>query len=152
MQIWDAFPCDQYLSLVPWARLELESGGTPRPFPLIAGVAPEVVASLQEAYKRLSMALTVAISDVVSGRALLGDPVLRARVEDAYAELIQSRPHLREHIRCRREPDGTFHWEFPLNPTQSAIFTFVGLRVVNALTKQEVLLGFEPPNTPAVGT
>ncbi len=153
MQIWDAFPCDQYLSLVPWARLELESRDTPLPVPfLIAGVAPEVVASLNEAHRLLSMALKVAISDVVSGRASLGDPVLRVRVEDAYAELIQSRPHLREHIRCGREPDGTFHWKFSLDPTQAATVTFVGVRVVNALTKQAVRLGFEPPIAPAVGT
>src|SRR2546428_13514813 len=104
MHIWDSFPCDHYLSLVPWASLELESGGTPRPFPFIAGVAPEVVASLQEAYGLLSMALKVAIDDVVSGRVLLGDPVLRVRLEDAYAELVQSRPHFRGHSRVRREP------------------------------------------------
>src|SRR5713101_3660501 len=152
MQIWDAFPCDQYLSLVPWARLDLEIGSTRLPVPLIAGVAPEVVASLQEAHGLLSMALTDAINNFVSGRASLGDPVLRVRVEDAYAELVHSRPHLREHIRCRREPDGTFQWEFPLDPTQSAIVTFAGVRVMNALTKQEARLGFAPPIAPAVGT
>jgi len=151
MQIWDAFPYEQYLSLVPWARLELESGGTPRPFPFIAGVAPEVVAGLHEVRGLLAGALGVVIDDVVTGRASLGDPVLRVRLEDAYAELVQSRPHLREHIRCRREPDGTFHWEFPKDPTQSAIVTYVGVRVVNALTKQEVRFKFERPITPAVG-
>ncbi len=151
MQIWDAFPCEQYLSLVPWASLELESGGTPRPYPFIAGVAPEVVASLVEARQLMSVALNHAIINVVAGRVSLRDPVLRVLVEDAYAELIQSRPHLREHIRCRREPDGTFRWEFPKDPTQSTIVKFVGLRVVNALTKREVLFGFEHPITPAVG-
>src|SRR5437867_776871 len=103
MQIWDSFPCDQYLSLVPWTRLALESGGTPRSdqaMYIIAGVAPEVLASLHEAHQLLSVPLQHAIGDVVSGRASLGDPVLRMRVEDAYAEVIQSRPHLREHIRC----------------------------------------------------
>jgi hypothetical protein len=152
MHIWDAFPCDQYLSLVPWARLDLESGGTPRPFRFIAGVAPEVVTSLVEVHGLLSFDMTVLIEDVVAGRASLGDPKLRVLVEDAYAELVQSRPHLREHIRCGREPDGTFRWEFPLDPTQSPIFTFVGVRVVNVLTKQEVRFGFEHPIAPAVGT
>src|SRR2546425_1037930 len=152
MHIWDAFPCDQYLSLVPWARLELESEGTPGPFHLIAGVAPVVVASLHEAHQLLHYALLYTIYDMVSGRAALGDPVLRVRVEDAYAELIQSRPHLREHIRCGRAPDGAFHWEFPKDPTQSAIVAFVGMRVVNGLTKQAVRFGFEPPIAPAVGT
>src|SRR5712692_7160237 len=118
MQIWDAFPFDQYLSLVPWAGLEFEVASTPRPTLFnIAGVAPEIVASLQEAHQQLFMALGVAISDVVAGRASLGDPVLRVRVEDAYAELIESRPNLREHIRCRREPDGNFHWAFSLDQT-----------------------------------
>lgn len=151
MQIWDAFPCDQYLSLVPWARLELKTGATPRPFPFLAGVAPEVLASLQEAHGLLSMALTAAISDVVSGRASLGDPVLRVRVEDAYAELIQSRPHLREHIQCRREPDGTFHWEFPLDPTQRGALEFKGLRLVNAVSNQTGPFDFEQSLAPAVG-
>src|SRR2546421_2402747 len=99
MHIWDAFPYDHYLSLVPWARLELETGGTRRPVAdIIAGVAPEVLASLHEAYTMLFVPLQHAISDLVSGRASLGDPVLRARVEDAYAEVVQARPHLREHI------------------------------------------------------
>src|SRR5437899_3425495 len=152
MQIWDSFPCDHYLSLVPWASLELESGDTPRPFPFIAGVAPEVVASLHEAHQLLYDALMYTIYDMVSGRSSLGDPKLRVLVEDAYAELIESRPHLHEHIRCGREPDGTFHWEFPKDPTQSPIVTFVGVRVVNALTKQAVQFRFEHPITPAVGT
>jgi hypothetical protein len=151
MQIWDAFPCEQYLSLVPWARLDLEFGGTPRPVPFIAGVAPEVVASLDEAHALLFIALQVAITDMAAGRASPGDPLLRVRLEDAYAELVQSRPHLREHIRCRRELDGTFHWEFPLDPTQSAIATYAGVLVQNALTKQAVRLGFERPIAPAVG-
>jgi len=37
MHIWDAFPCDHYLSLVPWARLDLESD-TPRPDPFFLPV------------------------------------------------------------------------------------------------------------------
>ena len=155
MDIWDYFPPDHYLSLVPWASLELESGGTllsDQAMYIIAGVAPEVLASLHAAHATLSAALRNAIADVLSGRASLGDPVLRARVEDAYAELIQSRPDLRKHIRCGRERDGTFRWEFPLDPTQSAIFTFVGVRVENALTKQAGPFGFEPPIAPAVGT
>src|SRR5947208_15862942 len=155
MDIWDYFPPDHYLSLVPWASLELESGGTllsDQAMYIISGVAPAVLASLHAAHATLSAALRNAIADVVSGRAALGDPVLRVRVEDAYAELIQSRPHLREHIRCGREPDGTFHWDFPLDPTQSAIVRFAGMRVVNGLTKQAVRFGFEPPIAPAVGT
>ncbi len=151
MQIWDDFRSDHYLSLVPWASLELETVGTPRPVPFLAGVAPEVVTSLQEAHRLLSSTLTAVINDVVSGRTTLSDPMLRVLVEDAYAELVQSRPHLRAHIRCRREPDGTFHWEFPKDPARSDPVTFVGVQIVNALTKQEILFRFEHPITPAVG-
>ena len=45
MKIWDSLPKKQYLSLVPWAWVQLESADPPGPFPFIAGVAPEVVAS-----------------------------------------------------------------------------------------------------------
>src|SRR5256712_4662532 len=37
MHIWDALPCDDYLSLVPWARLDLESD-TARPDPVFLPV------------------------------------------------------------------------------------------------------------------
>src|SRR2546425_9800066 len=137
MQIWDAFPFDQYLSLVPWAKLELKIGDTPGPFPFLGGTAPEVMTSLLEARRLLSEVLMNAIQDVVAGRVLLGDPKRRVLVEDAYAELIQSQPQLRAHIRCRRESEGAFYWEFPKDPTQSTIATYVGMRVVNSLTKQE---------------
>jgi len=151
MQILDAFPCDHYLSLVPWARLNLRHPDFPPPLSYLGGVASEVAASLQEAHGLLFGDLTAAISDMVVGRVSLGDHKLRVLVEDAYTELVQSRPHLRAHIRCGREPDGTFRWEFPKDPTQSASVTYVGVRVVNALTKQEASFRFEHPITPAVG-
>ena len=72
MDIWDYFPPDHYLSLVPWASLELESGGTllsDQAMYIISGVAPEVLASLHAAHATLSAALRNAIADVVSGRA-----------------------------------------------------------------------------------
>src|SRR2546422_6741229 len=102
MHIWDAFPCDHYLSLVPWASLELESGDTPRPFPFIAGVAPEVLASLHEAHQLLYDALMYTIYDMVSGRAVdrkhqgIVQQLMRlmeTRSEEHTSEL-QSRLHL----------------------------------------------------------
>ena len=121
MQILDAFPCDHYLSLVPWARLNLRHPDFPPPLSYLGGVASEVAASLQEAHGLLFGDLTAAISDMVVGRVSLGDHKLRVLVEDAYTELVQSRPHLRAHIRCGREPDGTFRWEFPKEDRKSVV-------------------------------
>ena len=122
MKIWDSLPKQQYLSLAPWAWVQLESAEPPGPFPFIAGVAPEVVASLQEAHSLLSSAIDTAISDVFSKRAPLDDPDRQRRLEDAYTELINARPYLQQHIHCGRKPDGTFQWEFQLtlpNPLRS---------------------------------
>jgi L-ascorbate metabolism protein UlaG (beta-lactamase superfamily) len=150
-QILDKIGSDQYVGLVPWAWVQLESAEPPGPFPFIGGVAPEVVASLHEAHSLLLSAVETAISDVFSRRASLDDPSLRVRLENAYAELVKSRPHLNAHIRCGRRPDGTFQWEFPLDPTQSATITYTGLRVFDAVTRQAIPLGFERPIAPAVG-
>ena len=149
--IWDTWGRDQYVGLAPWAWVQLESAESPGPFPFIGGVAPEVVASLHEAHSLMQSAIDTAISDVFAHRGPLDDPGRRARLEDAYAEVVNSRPHLRAHIRCGRDRDGTFHWEFPRDPTKSATITYAGLRVFNAATRQAVPLGFERPIAPAVG-
>ena len=151
MPIWDTFKNDPYLSLVPWSWVQLESAEAPGPLPYIGGVAPEVVASLHQAHQLLLSSIETAISDVFARRAPLGDPALRARVEDAYAELVNSRPHLKAHIRCGRESNGTFRWEFPRDPTKSASMVYAGLRVFNAVTRQAVPLAFERPIAPAIG-
>jgi len=151
MAIWDRFPDDRYLSLVPWARLELVSDGASAPFSFIGGVAPEVVASLHEAYRILNNSVEATITDVFAGRASLEDPVLQARVEDAYAELVRSRQDLRVHILCGREPDGTFRWEFPVDPAQRPRLKFSALRLVNSLTKQTTSFDVDGSMTPAVG-
>jgi len=151
MPIWDSFKSDRYVGLAPWAWVQLESIEAPGPLPFIGGVAPEVVASLHEAHQLLLSSVETAISDVFSHRATLGDPALRPRLEDAYAELVNSRPHLRAHIRCGRERDGTFRWDFPRDPTKSAAVTYAGLRVFNAVARQAIPLGFDRPMGPAVG-
>ena len=151
-QIWDSLRSDQYVSLAPWVWIQFESAESPGPFPYVGGVAPEVVASLHEAHSLLLSSIETAISDIFSRRAALGDPSLRARLEDAYAELVNSRPNLSTHIRCGRGPDGTFHWDFPKDPTKSATITYMGLRVFNAHTRQAIPLGFDRPIAPTVGT
>lgn len=151
MSIWDTLPRDQYLGLAPWTWVQLESAEPPGPFPFIGGVAPDVVASLHEAHGLLLSCVETAISDVFARRAPLDDPARSARLEDAYAELVQSRPHLSRHIRCGRRPDGTFYWEFPLDPTKSATVTNAGLRIFQAVKRQAIPLGFERPLGPAVG-
>ena len=123
----------------------------PGPFPFIGGVAPEVVASLHEAHSLLLSGVETAISDVFSRRASLDDLSLRGRLEDAYAELVNSRPHLSRHIKCGRGIDGTFQWEFPKDPTKSATITNDGLRIFDAVKRQTIPLGFERPSAPQVG-
>ncbi|MGQ0812344.1 MAG: MBL fold metallo-hydrolase [Nitrospiraceae bacterium] len=151
-RIWDSYSSDQYLGLAPWAWVQLESAEPPGPFPFIGGVAPEVVASLHEAHSLLLSSIETAISDVFSKRAPLDDPDRHRLVEDAYAELVNSRPHLRQHIRCGRRPDGSFQWEFPTDPTKSATVTNAGLRIFHAVKRQAIPLGFDQrPLGPIVG-
>ncbi len=147
MQVWDTLRSDHYVGLVPWAWVQLESREPPGPFPFIGGVAPEVVASLHEAHSLLLSGVETAISDIFSRRASLDDPSLRGRLEDAYAELVNSRPQLSGHIKCGRGTDGTFHWEFPKDPTKSATITNDGLRVFDAVKRQTIPLGFDRPGT-----
>ncbi len=143
MKIWDSLPRNQYLNLAPWAWVQLESADPPGPFPFIAGVAPEVVASLHEAHGLLSSALDTAISDVFSKRAPIDDPGRQRRLEDAYAEVIRAHPHLQQHIRCGRKPDGTFQWEFPTDSSKSATVTNGGLRIFHSVKRQAIPIGFD---------
>ncbi len=130
----------------------MESADPPGPFPFVAGVAPEVVASLHEAHGLLSSAIDTAISDVFSRRAPLDDPDRQRRLEDAYAEVINARPYLQQHIHCGRKPDGTFQWEFPTDPTKSAIVINSGLRIFHSVKRQAIPIGFGRRQLgPAVG-
>lgn len=149
--IWDKFSDNQYVGLHPWTWVQLESAEPPGPFPYVGGVAPEVVASLHEAHQLLASAIETVISDVFARRASLDDPTIRIRVEDAYAELVQSRPHLRAHITCGRGPDGRFHWDYPKDPTKSATMSYAGLRIFNAVARQAIPLPFERPMSAQVG-
>jgi len=130
----------------------LESADPPGPFPFVAGVAPEVVASLHEAHTLLSSTIDTAISDVFSKRAPLDDPDRQRRLEDAYAEVVSARPYLQQHIRCGRKPDGTFRWEFPTDPTKSSAVTNGGLRIFHSVKRQAIPIGFDRrPLGPLVG-
>ncbi len=150
--VWDRLPRQQYLSLAPWCWVQLESGEAPGPFPFVAGIAPEVVAGLHEAHSLLSSSIDTAISDVFSKRAPLDDPDRQRRLEDAYAELVNSRPYLKQHIRCGRKPDGSFQWDFPTDPTKSATVTNGGLRIFHSVKRQAIPIGFDQRLLgPAVG-
>lgn len=152
MTIWSHLPRRHYVSLVPWCWAQLESAEPPGPFPFVGGVAPEVVAGLHEAHRLLSSAIDTAISDVFSKRAPLDDPDRRQRLEDAYAELVNARPYLRRYIHCGRRSDGTFHWEYPTDPTKSATVTNGGLRIFHAINHQTIPIGFNGrPLGPIVG-
>jgi len=151
-QIWSSIPKNHYVSLAPWCWVQLESAEPPGPFPFIGGVAPEVVASLQEAHSLLSSAIDTAISDVFSKRAPLDDAKRQHRLEDAYAELVNARPYLKQQIRCGRRPDGTFQWDFPTDPSKSATVTNGGLRIFHAVNHQAIPIGFNGrPLGPQVG-
>ena len=89
------FP-EQYVGLFPWVWVEFESSEPPGPFPFLGGVDPQVVASLYEVHGHLSGAIDIAISDVFAGRTSVNDPALGERLENAYMEVVHSRPHLRE--------------------------------------------------------
>jgi hypothetical protein len=152
MGIWEQLPRNHFLSLAPWCWVQLESGQAPGPFPFVAGVAPEVVASLQEAHTLLASSIDTAISDVFSKRAPVDDPDRQQRLEDAYAELVNSRPYLRQHIKCGRQPDGSFQWEFPTDPTKSSTVTNSGLRIFHSVKRQAIPIGFDQrPLGPMVG-
>ncbi len=141
--VWGRLPRQQYGSLAPWCGVQLESGEAPGPFPFVAGIAPEVVAGLHEAHSLLSSSIDTAISDVFSKRAPLDDSDRQRRLEDAYAELVNSRPYLKQHIRCGRRPDGTFQWEFPTDPTKSATVANGGLRIFHSVKRQAIPIGFD---------
>ena len=150
--IWDSLPRHQYLALAPWCWVQLESAEAPGPFPFIAGVAPEVVASLHEAHRLLASSIDTAISDVFSKRAPLDDPDRQRRLEDAYAELVNGRPYLKQHIRCERKPNGTFQWEYPTDPTKSSTVSNGGLRIFHSVKRQGIPIGFDQrPLGPIVG-
>lgn len=152
MTILTRAPRSHFVSLVPWCWVQLESDAPPAPFPFLGGLAPEVAAALQEAHSLLASSIDTAISDVFSKRAPLDDPDRRRRLEDAYAELVNSRPSLRRSITCGRAQDGRFRWEFPTDPARSSTITNGGLRMFHSVNRQTIPLGFnQRPFGPAVG-
>jgi hypothetical protein len=140
---WTTLPRDQFLSLVPWCWIQLESAEPPGPFPFVGGLAPEVVAALQEAHSLLASLIDTAISDVFSKRAPLDDPDRSKRLEDAYAEVVNARPYLSRHIRCGRTPDGRFQWELPFQSAKSSTVTNGGLRIFHSVKRQAIPIGFD---------
>lgn len=151
MATWDRFGSNQYLGFQPWAWAQLESADPPGPFPFMGGVDPAVVDSLHEVHGILMSAVETAISDVFAHRTSVNDPALRGRLEDAYAEVVASRPRLKNHIRCGRNPDGSFLWAFPFDRHQSAVMQYAGVRIFNAVTRQAFPFAFDRPLAPEVG-
>lgn len=151
MATWDRFGSNQYLGFQPWAWAQLESADPPGPFPFMGGVDPAVADSLHEVHGILMSAVETAISDVFAHRTSVNDPALRGRLEDAYAEVVASRPRLKNHIRCKRNPDGSFLWAFPFDRHQSAVMQYAGVRIFNAVTRQAVPFAFDRPLAPEVG-
>ena len=151
MSTWDNFQTDQYIGLNPWVWVQLESSEPPGPFPFLGGVEPAVVASLHQVHGTLLSAIETAISDIMAQRAPLKDSALPRRLEDAYAEVVETRPNLKNHIQCGRKADGSFHWSFPLNPQATAAMNYQGLRIFNAITRNAIPFGFERPMAAPLG-
>ncbi len=151
MALWDRIGLNQFVGLHPWVWVQLESAEPPGPFPFMGGVDPEVVGSLHEVHGILMSAVETAISDVFAHRTSVDDSVVGRRLEDAYAEVVQSRPRLQQHIRCGRNPDGTFVWEFPRDRHRSAVMQYAGLRIFNAAKRQALPMGLDRPLSPGVG-
>ncbi|RMH10014.1 MAG: MBL fold metallo-hydrolase [Nitrospirae bacterium] len=152
MSVWTHIDSAHYVSLHPWVWLQLESAEPPGPFPFLGGVDPAVVQSLTDVHSTLLSAVETAISDVFARRAALDDPLVRQRLEDAYAEVVRSRPRLQAHIRCGRQADGTFYWEFPRDWGKSATITYAGVRIFNVVTRQAIPYEFDRPLAPIIGT
>ena len=141
--LWNKLPGQHFLSLVPWCWIQFESAEPPGPFPFVGGLAPEVMAALQETHSLLASSVDTAISDVFSKRAPLDDPDRSARLEDAYSELVNSRPHLSRHIKCGRKADGTFQWDLPFEAGKSSTVTNDGLRIFHSVKRQAIPIGFD---------
>jgi hypothetical protein len=140
---WNKLSPEHFLSLAPWCWVQLESAESPGPFPFVGGLAPEVVAALQEAHSLLASSIDTALSDVFSKRAPVDDPDRQKRLEDAYAEVVNARPHLSRHIRCGRKSDGAFQWDVPFEPAKSSSVTNGGLRIFHSVKRQAIPIGFD---------
>jgi L-ascorbate metabolism protein UlaG (beta-lactamase superfamily) len=151
MNIWDSYAPDQFIGLNPWVWVQLESSEPPGPFPFLGGVDSAVVESLHQVHGTLLSSIETAISDIMAHRAPLDDPALPRRLEDAYAEVVETRPNLKNHIQCGRQPDGSFQWSFPLDPQATGVMSYQGLRIFNAVTRHATPFGFERPIAPLVG-
>ena len=149
---WNKLPREHFLALAPWSWVQFESAEPPGPFPFVGGLAPDVVAALQQAHTLLASAIDTAISDVFAKRAPLDDPDRQRRLEDAYAEVVNARPYLSRYITCGRKPDGSFQWELPFQPAKSSTVTNGGLRIFHSVKRQAVPIGFDQrPFGPIVG-
>ena len=151
MSIWDTYQPDQYIGLNPWVWVQLESAEPPGPFPFLGGVDPAVVASLHQVHGTLLSSIETAISDIMAHRAPLDNPALPRRLEDAYAEVVETRPNLKTHIQCGRQADGSFQWSFHLDPRATAAMNYQGLRIFNAVTRNAIPFGFDRPIGPSGG-
>ena len=140
---WNKLSSEHFLSLAPWCWVQLESAESPGPFSFVGGLAPEVVAALQEAHSLLASSIDTALSDVFSKRAPVDDPDRQKRLEDAYAEVVNARPHLSRHIRCGRKSDGAFQWDVPFEPAKSSSVTNGGLRIFHSVKRQAIPIGFD---------
>ncbi len=148
---WEKLSGKEYVGLFPWAWIELESSNPLGPFPFLGGVDPKVVSCLDEVHRHLGGAIDIVISDLFAGRAPLKDPELPKRLENAYMEVVHSRPHLRKVIRCGRKSDGSFEWDYPLDENKSSPLSYSRMQILNSHRRQSVPFELEPSLAPVAG-
>lgn len=131
-----AFPPNHHVALAPWAWFDLSSSAGSDSFEYVAGIHRDVLRSLCEASAGLRSEIEAVLGDVWAGRIAADDPRLPVLLEDAYAELVAMHPRFQAHITARREPDGSFTWDYPLDPDYRSTRRLDHFRAVNARARQ----------------
>jgi hypothetical protein len=133
---WDSISPASYVGLAPWAWVTIDGAGPANPFEYIAGVHPDVVRALNDAREVMRGEIEAIIGDVAAGRIRFDDPRLPRLVEDAYIEVVASRPAIARHLVARRRGDGAFVWGWTQDREWRSTRELTALRFVNARARQ----------------
>ncbi len=115
-EAFSTLPDARFVGLAPWCWLTFASSTPTHPFELIAGIHGDVSAALNDVRALLRSELEALIGDVSAGRIRYDDPRLAPLLEDAYAEILATRPHLAAHVAAHRDAGGRFHWSYRKDP------------------------------------
>lgn len=135
-EIWNTLVPEQTVHLAPWAWILVESSTPLGSFAHVTGVTGDVMAALNTVRDQLRACIESTIGDVASGRLRFDDPRLPRLMEDAYAEVVASHPHLALLIQARRRRDGGFDWSFPRDPDYLPDHRLDRLRLINVVQRE----------------